>query len=156
MATELDSFLKLYESSPTLVLFEGLASTNYSKQKEIVSQISKVASKEGLNPIDVVLESIVNVVSEDVSREELTHSRDKVLINSKIRDLAVERVIKFVNDDINVLKMLHESWLGMLKDFIRQLLNSKKDLGIEEVIYLVGSRFRISSLSAIRAIASIR
>jgi hypothetical protein len=156
MTAELDSLLRLYESSPTLVLFEGLASMNYSKQKEIVSRISKVAGKEKLNPIDVVLESLVNVVSEDVSREELTHSSDKVLINTKIRDLAVERIIKFVNDDVNVLKMLHELWLGMLKGFIRQLINSRKNLGIEEVIYFVSTRFRISSLSAIRAIASIR
>jgi hypothetical protein len=156
MAAGLDSFLKLYEFSPTLVLFQGPVSMNCSKEKEIISRIFGFAEKERLNPIDVVLESLVNVVCEDISREELTHSNDTVLINSRIRDSAAQRIVELVSDDVSVLKTLHKSWLSLLKNFIQQVLSSRKDIRIEEIIFLVGSRFRISSSSAIRAIASVK
>lgn len=152
---EIESILQLYDYSPTLVLFENLLDVDYSKEKRAILTISKLTGKEKLNPVGIVLESLVNVVSEDISRRELTLSKDKVLINSNMRNLAVEMIWRFIGNDQRKLRKLHHLWLGRLTAFLNQLCQGKKNLKIDEVIFLVSSRFRISALSAIKAIASI-
>lgn len=152
---EVESILQLYDYSPTLILFENLLDVDYSKEKRAILTISKLTGKEKLNPVGIVLESLINVVSEDISRRELTFSKDKVLINSNMRNLAVEMMLRFIGNDQRKLRKLHHLWLGRLMAFLNQLYQRKKNLKIDEVIFLVSSRFRISGLSAIRAIASI-
>lgn len=152
---EIESILQLYDYSPTLVLFENLLDVDYSKEKRAILTISKLTGKEKLNPVGIVLESLINVVSEDISRRELTLSKDKVLINSNMRNLAVEMILRFIGNDQRKLRKLHHLWLGRLVAFLNQLYQRKKNLKIDEIIFLVSSRFRISGLSAIKAIASI-
>jgi len=153
MTEEIESFLDLYNYSPTLILFEPLPDSNLSKEKEAISEIFKVSSKEKLNPLDIVLESLVNVVSEHISCREVTHSRDKVLINSNVRNRAVEEILRLINGDKEKLRELHREWLRMLVAFLKQL--HPQNLKIDEVIFFVSNQFRISAVSAIRAIRSV-
>jgi NAD dependent epimerase/dehydratase family enzyme len=155
MTEEIESFLKLYEHSPSLVLYENLAKPFGNKENKTNLDISQLVNEEKLNPIDVVLESLVNVISEEISRKEFTHSEDKVLINSRIRNLAAEKILKAINNDKERLRHLHQSWLQMLREFLRQLCQNERKLRIDRVIFEVSSRFRISSPSAIKAIATV-
>ena len=154
MKEKIESFIELYESSPSLVLFENLLDFDHKKEKEF-SAILELGEQEKLNPVDIVLESLVNIISEEISRREVTHSEDKVLINRDIRNMAVEKILKFFGNNKTKLRKMHQLWLGALKVFLNNLYEKRKNLKIDEVIFLVGSRFRISALSAIRAIASI-
>jgi len=153
MIEEIDSLLQLYDYSPTLVLFENLLDVDQTKEREAILTVSKLTGREELNPIDVVLESTLNVVSEDISRKKITHPTDKVLINTDIRNLAVERILRLIDNDKRKLRKLHHLWLHRLDVFLNQLYQKRKNLSIDEVIFLVSTQFRISALSAIRAIA---
>jgi len=154
MKEEIESIIELYDYAPTLVLFENLLDFDYTKEKEKISKILEWGEQEKLNPIDVVLESLVNVISEEISRSELTHSEDKVLINRDIRNMAVEKVLRFIGNSKTRLRKLHKLWLRALVAFLSQLHQERKNLKIDEAVFLVGSHFRISASSAIRAIAS--
>jgi hypothetical protein len=156
MKEEIHSFMELYNYLPTLMLFENLlADGDYLRKKENVSRILELSEEAKLNPIDVVLESLVNVVSEDISRQRLTHSTDKILINSDIRNTAVDRILTFVDNDERKLRELHKAWLNRLKMFMKQLYQRDKNMKIEETIFRVSNQFRIAGLSAITAIASV-
>jgi hypothetical protein len=155
MVEDIESLLRLYDYSPTLVLFENLVDSNLIKEEETLFEISQLGDKEKLNPIDVVLESLLNIISEDISYKQLTHSREKVLINSNVRKLAVERIWKAIGRDKMKLKELHKEWLHMLAEFLTQLSRREKDMKIDKAIFLVSERFRISASSAIKAMVSI-
>lgn len=154
MKRDVKSLMKLYDRNPTLVLFENLLDSTYTREKENLSGILRLGEKEKLNPIDVVLESLVNVISEDISRRELTHSEDKVLINSDVRNMAVDEILESINNDKRKLIKLHTMWMNALIEFLNELYQREGNLKLEEVIFLVSDQFRISALSGIKAIAS--
>lgn len=153
MTNEIISIMQLYNDTPSLVLYEDLLEIN--EENERICELLEVGQQQALNPIDVVLESVVNIFSEKVSSEEVTHSEEKVLINQDIQNRAIQRVIKLIGGSREKLKELHRIWLEDLKAFLQQLYQTRKRMNIDEVIFVVSSKFRISSTSAIKAIVSV-
>lgn len=150
-----ESLIRLYDASPTLILYENLLELDYDKaEKQQLTKILQLGEKEKLNPIKVVLESQINVISEDISRRELTHSEDKVLINSDIRNMAVKEFLEFIKNDKDRLIELHRMWMNRLRKFLAELYQKDAKMNMEEVIFLVSRQFRISALSAIKAFSS--
>jgi hypothetical protein len=120
-----------------------------------LSYISKLSGNEKANPLNVVLESWVNVLSEDISSKEVTFSKDKVLINGDIRNEAAEMIRDFIGDDKKKLMKFHDLWLGKFSDFIKQLHESDRKMTVDEAVVLAGNQFRISTNSAMRAMISV-
>lgn len=155
VSKEIESLLKLYDYSPSLILYGNILNSDLTIEKrKIFEKISNLIQEE-LNPIDVVLESLVNVISEDISRRNWTHSEDKVLIDNKIRNHAVKVLLEIIDNDKEKLKMLHKIWMQMLTEFLKEIHQQENNVNIDKVIFIVSERFRTSSLSAIRAITSI-
>jgi len=155
MDREIESFMELYDYPlPSLVLFDNLLEVDYAKEKETLSNVLRI-SEGKLNPMSIIIESMINIAAERISSQRLTRSKDKVLINPDIRDRAIQDVLQLINKDPRKLKRFHEAWLKKLITFLRGLYQNKKDLKVDEVIFLVSKRFRISALSSIQAIVSI-
>lgn len=153
MEEETRYFLELFNSSPTLVLFGDIL--NSDKVNGEIAEIVNIGKKEELNPIEVVMESLVNVISEDISRKELTCAKDRILINKDVQNKAVETVLNIISANKLKLKKLHSQWLDWLRSYLEQLYHEVKSRNVDEVIFLVGRRFRISSQSTIKALNSI-
>lgn len=154
MSKKIETWMEMYKLSPSLVLFDDLVGAEYVSQNEAVLGIIREYG-ESLNPIDVVLESLVNKISEKISSEILTTSKDKVLITLDIRQKAIDKILQFIKKDPRRrLKWLHQNWLAALINFIKVISENGGNLKREEVIFQVGRRFRISSISAIRAISA--
>jgi hypothetical protein len=152
--SNVEAIFQLYDTSPSLVLFESVSNEEYSKESEVVSSVCKLSERK-LNPIEIVMESLINVFSEEISSKEITLTKESVLVNSRVRSLAVEKIIALINNDNSILKMLHDMWLDKLRSYLTQLYNERNHLTIDAVIFRVSNQFRISSLSAIKAIKSI-
>ena len=153
---EINSFLKLYDVAiPKLILFDAPPPSKEEKEKAALQQISKLSKNEKANPLDIVLESWINVISEDISRKEITFSNDKVLINWSVRDAAVECVRKFIGEDKEKLMTFHDMWLRKFGSFLKQLYEHDKKMTVDDAALFAGSQFRISTNSAMRAMSSV-
>ena len=154
MTKEITSIMQLYDESPSLVLYENLLEINEYNEK--ICNLLEVGQQQALNPIEVVLESVVNIFSEKVSSEEITHSEEKVLINQDMQNRAIQRIIDLIGNSRKKLQELHRLWLEDLSDFLHKFFAERKQVNIDELVFEVSSKFRISSSSAIKAIASIK
>jgi hypothetical protein len=152
--SNIDNIFSLFDNAPSLVLFESISDQESKRQKEVVSNVCKISQKV-LNPIDVVMESLVNIFSEEISSKEITLSKDSVLVNNKVRNLAIAKVLKIVGNDSKMLQVIHDKWLDKLRSFVATLCSEAKQISIDMIIFQVSSQFRISSLSAVKAIKSI-
>jgi hypothetical protein len=153
--TEIDSFLKLYDiATPKLILFDVPELNREEKEKEALQKIARLSGDERANPLDIVLESWISVVSEDISRREITFSSDKVLINWSVRNAAVECIRNFVAGDKERLMTFHDRWLRKFSSFLKQLYERDKKMTVDEAALLAGGHFRISTNSAIRTMIS--
>ena len=149
-----ESLMELYEQPPNLMLFGDLLSIDYTKEIEIILGSFGAKGKE-LNPADVIIESLINVKSEKISTEQLTHSSNKVLINEDILKTAIKEIRDELWGNPKKLARLHGIWLEKITTFLKDIHQSRKNLRIEEAIFLISRKFRISALSAIRAIVSV-
>lgn len=156
MEQKIESFMELYNHPvPSLLLFDNLLGIDYAKEKKMISKVLRISEEKKLNPMNIVLESMINIAGERISSQTLTHSKDKVLINHDIRNRAVKNILQLIDNDPRELERFHESWLEKLTTFLRELHQNKKNLKMDEVIFLVSNKFRISAISTIEAIGSI-
>ena len=154
MTSLIQSWISLYELSPSLKLYDDMLDSGNDAE---IDEISGIVSNKSpsLNPIEVVLESLINVISENVSIDTLTSSEDKVLLNQEIRKKAAETILLFLKEDREQkLILMHKSWIEALVKFLRSLAESKGNLKMDEVLFRVSNRFRITASSAVRAVSS--
>jgi hypothetical protein len=135
------SVLELFDTSPELVIYEGTA------------ERGSRAPEEDLGITGIVLESLLNVLAEDVSRREFTHS-DVVRINDAVMNRAAEVIAGSVAGDSGKLERLRKFWVSTLVRYLKQITKDR-EVQTDEAVYLVGSHFRISALSAIRALKAL-
>jgi hypothetical protein len=152
---EIAAFFELYKTSPTLILFDSVSDAVEKQEETAKLQICQLKEDGKTNPLDIVLESLVNVVSEDISTNSLTYSKEKVLINNNVRKAAVERICNFIGNDAKKLKIFHDLWLKQFSLFLKQLYESDNKLAVNRAAFLAGNYFRISTKSAIRVMISI-
>lgn len=148
-----NELMKLFDSSPTLVLYDSNLTT--SKHEEKIEQILHSDEVRQLNPIDVVLESLLNVISEKFSSQTLTHSRKTFLINREMRNCAINKIMDMWQTNPEILQELHRNWLEKLDDFI-SVLKKEGVKRIEDVIFQISLKFRISAISTMKAISSLQ
>ena len=55
----------------------------------------------------------------------------------------------------NKLKELHESWINEVLNYLNMLYREQGNIAINEVLYRVSDKFRISGESAIKATISV-
>jgi hypothetical protein len=155
MPDEISGFMRLFEMSPSLVLYEDMIETEGDERDELLGVIGDRG--KSLNPIEVVVESIINAKSEEISMNQITSSREKVLITPNVRRQAISEILGWLQEEKETkLERLHESWLAELVSFLKHLLDSNPRLKTDELLFQVSRRFRISGISAIRAVLSIR
>lgn len=148
----INEWMKLYETNPSLKLYDVILDTS----EETTKIINKISINSVPNPIDVVFESLINVISEDYSSKNLTDSKNKVLINKEIIENASLELIKYLeNSSYDEIKEIHDVWLNNVYNYIIELFNNIGNLQMDELLYRVGERYRISSKSAIKALNSL-
>jgi hypothetical protein len=153
---EINSLLGLYDIIiPKLILYDVPNPNREKREKESLRKIAEFSGNERANPLDIVLESWINVMSEDISRKKITFSNNKVLINGNVRDAAVDSIRDFIGEDKQKLMAFHDMWLRKFSGFLKQLFEQDKRMTVDEATLLAASQFRISTSSAMRAIISI-
>jgi len=153
MSEQIKQWMDLFKTSPSLVLFEDMIGIDSEEEKQEFLKL--IPPNETLNPIDVVIESFINIISEKISSETTTKSEDKILINPIIRKKAVVAILDFLGRDYKKVKMLHEFWIKELSSFLRHLYKNIAKMQTEEVLFQISKRFRISGISAIKAVSTI-
>ena len=109
-----DEILQMYDKdTPKLLLFEAKKT---EPQQIDIEELSKLNGCLATNPIDIVLESWINVLSERISVKDVTMSRDRALLNAKINNEAVEQIKRTIGDDGSKLKVFHDLWLKKFAD----------------------------------------
>lgn len=149
-----DEILTLYdEDTPKLILFD--ANQSEEKEKQIVEQLSKLNGCIKANPLDIIIESWINVMSEKISTAKITFSSKKVLLNREVRDEAVEKITNIIGNDGSKLKEFHDLWLKKFANTLRTLFNHDEKITLDDTVVQLGKQFRISTNSALRAVLSI-
>lgn len=147
-----EELMQLYEDSPDLILYKS--DLLQIERERSIREIAAIAGDKKLNPIDVVLESLVNKLSERLSIENLTQSNTIAYLDKSILDLAVHRIVILVKRDASFLEKIHKEWLKKLQAFLLEL----KERGVqtlEDATFQVSLKFRISATSSLRAIISV-
>lgn len=147
-----EELMELYEGSPNLVLYKN--DLVEVEQRKYVEEIARMGEGENLNPIDVILESLINIVSEKLSIDNLTHSMTTVYMDKSIQELATQKVIDFVKNDVSFLKEIHKEWLERLRIFLSNLKEMRVQ-ALHEAIFQVSLKFRISAPSSMKALTSL-
>lgn len=147
-----EELMSLYEELPELVIYKSdfLA----VEKSEYIEEVIGTSGGEDLNPLDVVLESLINVLSEKLSTDTITQSKSMVYINKSIKDLAAQEVASLVKKDSSFLKEIHTKWLEGLRNFVAGL-RKRGVRTIQEATFQVCLKFRISASSSLKAMASI-
>lgn len=153
MKPETESLMEGYASSPTIILSDDLLDVDYTKEVRNILKNLEINTKR-LNPIEVVIESLLNLKIEKISSQKLTQSPNKVFINKEIFETAVKELTEDIGNDLKGLEEIHRKWCDKLKMFVDGIRQGK-EIKLAKVIYLVSKKFRISSLSAIKAIVPI-
>lgn len=147
-----EDLMQLYEDSPNLVLYKN--DLVKVKQRQYIEEIARMSEDENLNPIDVVLESLINVLSEKLSIDTLTCSMTTAYMDKSIQELATQKVINLVKNDVSFLKEIHKEWLERLRIFLSNLKEMEVQT-LQEAIFQVSLKFRISAPSSMKAITSL-
>jgi hypothetical protein len=143
--------MRLYENQPDLVLYkDDLLRT---EQTRYIEEIARTNNGENLNPIDVVLESLINVLSEK-SISDSTHPVSTVYVDSVFQETAVQKIMGFAKEDATFLKDMHKEWLEGLRSFL-SALQEKGVETLQEAVFQVSLRFRISAKSSLKAMSSL-
>jgi len=149
---DVEELMSLYEELPNLVLYKNdLVAFEKSKY---IAEIVESEENENLNPLGVVLESLINVLSEKLSTDALTQSRTTVLVDKSMQELAVQKVVGFIRKNPSALETMHKRWLNGLRNFISDL-KEKGVQTLQEVLFQVSLKFRISASSSMEAIATL-
>jgi hypothetical protein len=150
---EFNEVLNMYdENTPKLLLFDAQKTDDQQKQ---IEQLSKLNVCLKANPLDIVLESWLNVLSERISIKKVTFSNDKMLVNTKVNDEAVEEIKTMIGNDASRLKTFHDLWLKKFASALRTNATCDPKMTIDQAVMQLGKQFRISTNSALRAIVSI-
>jgi len=147
-----EELMELYEEIPDLALYKNDLLT--VEKADLIGRISVAANDNSLNPLDVVLESLINILSEKVSVDTLTESKNLVYVDKSMQEQAVQRVVSLVKDDVSFLKEIHKRWLKGLHTFVANLIGDGVQ-NLQEIVFQVGLKFRISALSSLKAIDSL-
>jgi len=151
---EINTLLDRCEHVPTLILYDNLYAFEKTKESEI-NEMTSVVEEKLANPLDIALESLLGFQCERLSCDKFGFDTEKIVINEQIMKQALKDIqIAFANNRKELIK-LHDLWLNRLKLFLTKLCRANKNISTDEAIYLVSDHFRISTISAIRAIASI-
>jgi len=135
--------------------FALMANILKGKDAEI-SNIASTVDPKLANPLDIALESIINLQCEEISCKRYGFNNEKIMINDAIMSQALNYVKNAFSNDKDGLIKLHDRWLQRLTLFLVNLTKANKKTSTDDAIYLVSEHFRISTLSAIRAIASLQ
>ena len=147
-----EDLMQLFDVSPDLILYKSdLLGT---EQTQYIEEITEINEEKNLNPLDVVLESLINVLSEKLSTDTLTQSATTVYVDKSIQELAIQKIIKFVRNDTHFLEEIHKKWLERLHSFIMNL-KEKGVQTLQEATFQVSMRFRISAQSSLKAMNSL-
>lgn len=148
----IQELIALYNDSPHLILYKSdLLKT---EQGKYVKEMAKLGENQNLNPLEVVLESLINLLSEKLSIESMTHSRTVAYLDKSTQDLAVARIMKLCGENPSFFMQMHKAWLQELRNCLIEL----KGIGVqttEEATFRVSKRFRISGTSSLKAMTSI-
>jgi len=88
----------------------------------------------------------------NVSVYRLSGSRDTVMLNARVRELAFERIAEFVRQDPTFLKGLHHEWLVHFKSSLSKMDSNSL---IDDVIYRLVLKYRLSAMSTMKAVKSL-
>lgn len=147
-----EELMRLYEELPDLVMYKNdLLSV---EKTQYIEEISGLSDNENLNPLDVVLESLINILSEKLSIDTLTQSKSTAYVDKSMQELAVQKIISLARDDVSFLEKMHKKWLEGLHNFMLRL-KEKGVYTLEEAIFQVSLRFRISASSSLKALVSL-
>lgn len=150
-----EELMELYEELPELVMYnKDLLTAEKMLYIEEIEEIAGMNKSKSLNPLDVVLESLINVLSEKFSIDTLTESKNTVYVDQSMEELAAQRIISLVKNDVSLLEEIHKKWLGGLRSFVSGL-KQKGAHTLHEAIFQVSLKFRISASSSLKAIASL-
>jgi hypothetical protein len=150
---DFEEILNMYdEDTPKLLLFEAKKA---GMQQIQVNDFSKLNGCLTANPLDIVLESWFNVLSERLSINTVTFSENKALMNAAINDETVREIKSMIGNDSSKLKMFHDLWLKKFSSAFKNILEHNPKITIDQIVMQLGKQFRISTSSAIRAIISI-
>jgi len=145
------SLMQLYGPPRRLVLYDSDL-TGFGRSQNL-GPIFDIGVTYRLNPLEAVIESLVNVIAEDLSQRQITH-RDTVFLNKSINEQAVEYLRKILENDPEILKEIHRKWLNRLAEFLSSL-DPEKVSTTAEAIFQVAKEFRLSAPSAVQAISSL-
>lgn len=152
MSEQIANWMSLYELSPTLKLYDDMIDEGVNIK---INGITKNTLSLP-NPIEVVLESLLNILSENMSIETLTSSKDKIYLTKDIQNNAMNIIIEFTKTDKDrKLKHLHDLWIYKLIEFLQETYELYGNLKTDDVLYRISNKFRLSGTSATKAILSI-
>lgn len=143
------TLMSLYESTPHMVLYDKDLGT---KNPQMEDMLRKYGSR--LNPLDVVLNSVISRVAESLAEESLAPSQDIALVNVRFRDMAIRAVLLKAEGEGDFLTRLHDRWLSDFKAALVSLV-SMEHVTVDEAIYRLAMKFRISAASTAKAIHSV-
>jgi len=147
-----EELMQLYEEIPDLIIYKNDLLT--AEKMRYVEEVAGKNEAKNLNPLDVVLESLINVLSEKLSVDTVTQSKDIVYVDKSMQELAAQEIVSLVKSDLSFLKTIHRKWLEELCSFVSGL-KEKGTETIQEAIFQVSLQFRISASSGLKAIASL-
>ena len=141
-----EELIGLFENQPTIVLYKD--DLLFIEQKK---KIAELTADNNLNPIDVVLESLINILCEKISIDKVTRSTNAVLINRTTQEEAVQIIFSIIKEDELFLQKIHDRWLSRLRDFIVESYN-RGTLNFSELMFQISMKFRINASSSLKAI----
>lgn len=148
---EIRTWMSYYSLTPSVKLYEYIPED--IEEEEVLRKIA-TRHESMLNPLDVVFESLVNILQEKISTEILTESENTMVLTKDVKKRAFVRIISYLRDDReNKLRELHSIWLNEVRTYLIKLYEELGDLQKDEVLYRVSYRFRVSGNSAIKAIS---
>ena len=143
------SLISLYESTPRMVLYDRDLEKGNPLFESIINKYGT-----HLNPLEVVLRSVINRFAESLSEESLAPSHRIALLNAHFMDIAIKEVTKKAETDRDFLVSIHDRWLSEFKNSLMGLV-TKERVSTDELVYRLGTKFRISALSTTKAIQSL-
>lgn len=133
---------------------EGLHQRIEVLSREVAGKLPP--SGEHLDNLDVVLFSILNVLTEKVSGKHIAENKRAVVFNKKSTEDAYEILASNLKINPEFALALNRAWIRKLLDFLHAEATKYPKMSVDNFFFDVAETFRITTLLAARVLKFIR
>jgi len=149
--------IEMFRTKPSCAMYKGDYDENelFLRVAVLSNEIKKnVPPKEGVT-LEIVLFSVLHVLTEKLSSEQFTGTMKIAVFDRKLAEFAYDTLVNSLRADPQLALELHRAWVKRFSDFLHEEARRDPQLPTDCFLFHAAEEFRINTLLVLRMLKSI-